>query len=72
MHKLGDQFKTSIKVPMSTCTYIIFVAYDKDLPFPLPKSPTTNKKKFMPNNKTYQNGKGPFKVRVGIEMQQIS
>jgi hypothetical protein len=29
---------------MSTCTYIVFVAYDKDLPFPSPKSPTTSKK----------------------------
>jgi hypothetical protein len=44
MHKLGDQFNTNINVPMSTCTYIASVAYNKDLPFPLPKSLATNKK----------------------------
>jgi hypothetical protein len=44
MHKLGDQPNTSINVPMSTCTYIAYVAYNKDLPFPLPKSLATNKK----------------------------
>jgi hypothetical protein len=38
MHKLGDQFKTSIKVPISTGIYIVFVAYDKDFLFPLPES----------------------------------
>jgi len=43
MHNLGDQFNTSINVPMSTCTYVASVAYNKDLPFPLPKSLATKK-----------------------------
>jgi hypothetical protein len=61
MHKFGDQFKTSIKVPISTCTYIVFVAYDKDFPFPLPKSPTTNIKKSCLTTKLIKMAKDHFK-----------
>jgi hypothetical protein len=61
MHKLGEQFKISIKVPMSTCTYIVFVAYGKDLPFPLPKSPTTNKKNSCQTTKLIKMEKDHFK-----------
>jgi len=61
MHKLGGQFKTSIKVPMSACTYIVFVAYDKDLSFPLPKSPTTGKKNSCQTTKLIKMAKDHFK-----------